>query len=528
MKRTALLILVFLLGCSKPDAWKIASPTDIPESDSAPKILKLLDMGSYSVPCCGKIRPDIPADGKVMTGETVLIRGSNFGRGPTVSIGDKACDIVARTEDGGIVVKVPSGVPEGAANVVVSNEYGASTARITVTRLAAVRVPGASMHLLDVATGNKVTDIPGTDTGARAVFSSTAPFLYVYTGGVAPSLLTVNLAAQGKPTIVNRQKLPAGRLFTMGLPGDSRFLIIAVEKGYEIFDLAHPEYPVVHSFIDWPRGIDPGKVVDMALAPDGKVLTILQKPNEIKMLDVQVWDKAAMPHDLGPVLKDAQAPMAKALAFLEKNGTTMWVATGDTPESLKVGYHPATIEVYGYTGPRDRTSQPEVRHLGTYRLSTEHYTPQFLVPATRGADRAEDARLSSGSFFLYVAAAHTELMTLGTNPLVSPSGIQQGTTMLAQTGNARYRLMRYDETSTEKTFWSTPRIVGALAISADGKKAVSVECEPIPDTTKSDVSFKCGYSMGPVKGDRVFVKEGTFTKERFLPPFRFGAAAVQE
>ena len=51
------------------------------------------------------------SDGSAVIGETLWIRGRQFGRQPTVTLGGKVAAVVSRTGDGGILVRVPVGTP---------------------------------------------------------------------------------------------------------------------------------------------------------------------------------------------------------------------------------------------------------------------------------------------------------------------------------------------------------------------------------------------------------------------------------
>ena len=82
-------------------------------------------------------------DGVAVIGETLWIRGRSFGRQPAVTVGGRPAAVLARTRDGGIVVRVPPATPSGSQPVVVSNEVGRGERPIAVRRYAAVLAPGA-------------------------------------------------------------------------------------------------------------------------------------------------------------------------------------------------------------------------------------------------------------------------------------------------------------------------------------------------------------------------------------------------
>ena len=101
----------------------MVSPRDLDEAAGRPRIDEIRDIGGSDIPAVGVLRL-ASSDGSAVIGETLWIRGSNFGRQPTVSLGGKAVTVVSRTGDGGILVRVPVGTPAGRQSLVVSQEDG--------------------------------------------------------------------------------------------------------------------------------------------------------------------------------------------------------------------------------------------------------------------------------------------------------------------------------------------------------------------------------------------------------------------
>ncbi|HWE30878.1 MAG TPA: hypothetical protein VHB97_22880, partial [Polyangia bacterium] len=119
---TVLLALSSLSGCAGAGFPEIIDVRYVTSSFGAPRISRIRDAGGPAVPESGAWQGE--PDGVAVPGELLVIEGDNFGRLPTVSIGGRATTIVARTAGGGIVARVPSGVPVGDATIVVSQPRG--------------------------------------------------------------------------------------------------------------------------------------------------------------------------------------------------------------------------------------------------------------------------------------------------------------------------------------------------------------------------------------------------------------------
>src|SRR5439155_17705710 len=111
-----------LAGCASSGLPDVVDGHEISTAFGPPRISRLRDVGAPRLPETGAWKGE--PDGVATPGELLLIEGENFGRLPTVSIGGRATTIVARTDGGGIVARVPTGVPVGDVPIVVSQPKG--------------------------------------------------------------------------------------------------------------------------------------------------------------------------------------------------------------------------------------------------------------------------------------------------------------------------------------------------------------------------------------------------------------------
>ena len=170
-------------------------------------------------------------DGVAVIGETLWIRGRAFGRQPAVTVGGRPAAVLARTRDGGIVVRVPPATPSGSQPVVVSNEVGRGERPIAVRRYAAVLAPGAG----EIGWAELGADGP-IAAGATAVRG--ARWLALSSDGRAAYLAeasrsivhVVEMPAPGGPKVVYRLDLGNEPIVALAAAGRAPVLAVVREK----------------------------------------------------------------------------------------------------------------------------------------------------------------------------------------------------------------------------------------------------------------------------------------------------------
>src|SRR5688572_8804565 len=121
MKRLGRGLMVIALvtsGCAGGGLPPVIDPADVAPQAGAPRITRIRDAGTVNLPRTGAI--DAITDGVASPGELLVIEGRGFGRQPTVLIGQRGADVLARTRGDGVVVRVPAGVESGLVDVTVS------------------------------------------------------------------------------------------------------------------------------------------------------------------------------------------------------------------------------------------------------------------------------------------------------------------------------------------------------------------------------------------------------------------------
>ncbi len=531
--------VVLLVGCTSSHPFRITNPMDLSEASSGPTITKILDLGNSDVPTAGDVART-GGNSQAVIGELLFVQGKEFGRGPSVSIGGLPAVVLARTENGGLLVRVPVGVPAGKQNVVVSTHKGVSSSPFEFRRFAAAGSPGnQKISLLEAPSFKETASIDIGAEPAAIEFSRTKPLMYVVTqtppscrekpagADCAPSLLTVDLTLADFP-VVQKQKLVSGTVLSFSQARTQDRAMVATTGGLQVVSLEY-RTPIVHQKAAWTAKT-PGKDVLQALiSPDGKTAAVLLRTeNKLSLFDVSVPD---VPKE-GPqinLLPEEKAPLVKTMAFHGTRSTqTLYVAAGDTPDSLVVGWHPGVVLSLELISARDRTEDPELKVVSTMPLPQEKVTPAHLAVSLLGATEVEDTQRTEWTHFLYISLVHGELMSFSTNPLSTPSGLQMGVELIDSLKMIGF-LSRLDHKQNFKAFSSDPAVIGALAPAQSGKELLSIRCVPHSAKEPLELSLECGlHVMNLHTGKGEFRPMGKLAKAQFSSPFSFGAVAVQE
>ncbi|MBU1241139.1 hypothetical protein KKF84_03170, partial [Myxococcota bacterium] len=419
LKSRCLIVLFALatLGCAKPQPMKITKTLDLPESDKAPVISTILDYGNYELPTDGSLE-QITGDGKFVPGELLIIRGKNFGRLPTVTIAEKATPILARLGDGAIVTRMPHGIEAGTQNVAVSTEKGLHQKPVKVVRYALAQAPGSKdVVLFDAWNFTKIKSYSVGNVLGIA-FSESSSYAYLVTGEKSGFvLLTMDLTAAPAPRFVDKKPFKGSTLLGFGYSASRKVFVAATNLGIKGFSVDSPGSPIPSPVQAWSKDIAAKDIIEAALSPDGKnVAIILTTDNTLALFDIQVLHNIKK----GPRLKlmpDAKVPLLKSLKFHnEKVGSSLYVLTGDTPASLKVGYHDNKVIVLEVISARDRTLDAKVKIEETRPMMFQKVTPSALTFASRGVSKMEDTAITKWTRYFYFSTFHAELLTLAKLP----------------------------------------------------------------------------------------------------------------
>jgi len=341
VRRAGLLTLAFA-ACAGPNHEIIEDRFDIYESSSSPEVTEVADVGGGDVALSGNLAMQRP-DGVAVIGETLWIRGRSFGRQPAVLVGGRPAAVLARTRDGGIVVRVPPATPSGSQPVAVSNEVGRGERPIAVRRYAAVLAPGAGeIGWAEVGPEGPIAAGTTPARGGRwLALSSDGRAAYV--AETARSSVNVyELPAAGGPKGVYRLDMGNDAIVALAASGRASLLAVVREKDVMLVDTSSPLRPARST----PRALPPAllrtHIVAADLSPDGKLLAVATaEGNRVVLLDMVPPGRAAVAGELA-VLPDVRESVLVDVAF-SPAGDTLWVLSGDTTRSRASGPQPTEL-----------------------------------------------------------------------------------------------------------------------------------------------------------------------------------------
>ena len=333
-------------ACASLEATSVVSPRDLDEATGTPRIDEIRDIGGTDIPAVGVLRL-ANSDGAAVIGETLWIRGGNFGRQPTVSLGGKAVAVVSRTGDGGILVRVPVGTPAGPQRLVVSQEDGETERPIQVRRLGVVMAKDRLAFLEMTPDGPRAFD--GTTVPGVQHLQLSADGRAAYAVDQGGALQVFEMPASGTPSAVFKLQLGPGVRGLFAASVAHRLLALRETELVEL-DTSSPLRPVVRSARAVPGWLTGETVIRVAASPDGRLLALaLAKRNRVLVFDVDnlrvlpapapVIDPPFVEMALFP---DVRAPVLVDLLF-SPEGDTLWVLSGAAERNKSLGPQPTTV-----------------------------------------------------------------------------------------------------------------------------------------------------------------------------------------
>ena len=325
------MLALSLCACASAGLPDVVDPLDIKAQSGTPTITRIRDAGSALVPRIGAI--DAVTDGVASAGELLVVDGRGFGRQPTVLVGGRPAEVLGRTRGGGVVVRVPRGVPTGLVDVSVTTSGGAARLATPMRRVAVAVVADKLRY---VTVGTDVTVVAGTlpVPGARAVrIDGSGAVAFVLADQGAASRVTVVDLGRTSPSSLGTLEIThrANALATAALA--SRLVVVG-DASLTLVDTTSVRRPVFYDAVPLPREAFGARAAE--LSPDGRVLALLLDGNRVAALDVSNPGPAQLV-SVVDVLPGERQALARALAF-SPDGQTLWVVSGASAET-----HPQVI-----------------------------------------------------------------------------------------------------------------------------------------------------------------------------------------
>ncbi|MCU1277861.1 MAG: hypothetical protein JWM53_1407 [bacterium] len=536
-------LLLLAAGCVTTGVPDVIDARDVSTTFGPPSISRIRDAGAVHLPQAGAWKAE--PDGVASPGELLVIEGDNFGRLPTVSIGGRATTIVARTGGGGIVARVPTGVPVGNVAIVVSQPKGRAQKTFPIRRFAVVAHAGL-VHFLRVDKDHaEVVGKPLELPGARLVrISADGAAAYVVSGrSDGDHLVAIDLCAPGGPRVAGEKKLAHhGALLTAAM--DAPIAAVVGDGEITIVSTRDARMPALFEPIDLPMGAKAPRAIE--LAPDGKMLALLVSDgNRLVVIDVSAPPASSVVTAVD-LLPDQKLPLVRDLAF-SSDGETLWIVSGDNDKSL-----PAL----------QPTRLTAVRILPQGEASAVSHQPSAPSATPTPADAKKNERLVSVWRTQSVpgAAAPLRLAVARGQPLASGTTIRmppdKAAVFLTSLNDAIFKLadvaldtpagakavaklwhppqpgivVRADINGGGGPLFATAEIGSALDLTPDAQLLVATAARVTPVPATNSVALDFGVTFAPIWGTTitpVFVPLEKLDPKELKPPFLLGDLRIQ-
>ncbi len=401
--------VVGIVACAAP-ATQIIDTRELTEAGRAPAIVDVVDLGGGDVPATGDLRPRA-SDRVAVIGEALWIRGRSFGRQPTVQIGGRPATVIARTGDGGILVRVPPGTPSGPQVVDVTQEYGRAERALTIKRYGALLSPG----------GNRIAWVEIDDSVAPASETEVpdARFLRLSADGRAAYVLSgsgrvtvIELPAPGGPALGQRLELGPDPIVGFTVAPAAHLGAVVRAADVVLLDLSSPLRPVRRAPLALPA--EARSPLRAELSPDGRLLAVVT-PRDRRLIFLDCDQMAVAATVALPIEAGGVADMV-----FSQDGSRLWVATGQIAPDRPLA-QPTRVHIVQFQGAgRARVAQTvEIPAAGAPgRLATGRVPPLasgaairlpsptvYLSAAVQGADRSAVFRVRSDDPALEILGA---------------------------------------------------------------------------------------------------------------------------
>ena len=528
-----------LVGCATNGFPDVIAVRDVSTTFGAPSVHRIRDLGTVRLPETGTWKGQ--PDGVAYPGELVLIEGDDFGRLPTVSIGGRATTIVARTDGGGIVARVPTGVPVGNVPIVVSQPRGRSQRSFPMRRLAVVAHAGQLWFLRVDKDHAEPFGKPLPVPGARVVrISGDGSAAYAVANRAdGDHLVTVDLCAPGGPRISDERKL-AHHAALLATAMDAPMAAVVGDGQITMVSTHDPQKPALFEPMDLPMGAKGPRAIE--LSPDGKLLALLvAEGNHLVAIDVSSPPNGDVITAVD-VLPDEKLPLVRDLAFAS-DGETLWIVSGDNQRSLPA-LQPTRLTAVRIL-PSDKpdalpppggkpAKAPAHRNLRILSLWRTQSVPGGAAPLRIAVARGQPVasgttiRLPPEKAAVFVTTLHDALFKL--------AGVDLDGNAAAKTVAKLWRppqpgiLVRADINGGGGPLFTTNEVLSALDLTPDAQLLVATAARVTPAPATGSVALDFGVTYAPIWGASiapVFVPLDKLNAKELRPPFLIGDLRIQ-
>jgi hypothetical protein len=523
-----------LLACPSEGFPPLVTGRAVPSSSSAPEIRAVHDIGSPSLIGARRI-PEGNSDGVASIGELVLISGDNFGRSPRVSIVGRVAEQVARTADGGIVVRIPQGIRTGGRAIEVRNAHGKSNTTFPIRRYTLATVPSDDkVHVFEV-TAEKLKRIgaPLTFKSAHLIRFCAGGQIALVSGRGEEGALVVShldMAAAGGPSRLGQQELPGKHMVALAAAEQVPVAVALSDSHLMFYDTRDPRGPTHFK----PQPLPPelkGELVAADMNPKGTLLAALvSKANKVVLYDVtkpntlrKLTETAVLPIGFAPLLKDLRFSI---------DSKTLWVLSGDNPRSRKLGRFPLRLTALKIE-MQQRGRAKSYGVLSVWRaLDVPHQAAPVALTVAKGQPVASGATVAipPANAAIFITVHDAKLLKLAKTPMDQRWGMQHVVKTLSgidQLGT----LVKTDINGKGGPVFTSPYLLGSLDLTSDSQMLVLTGARVVTQRRPAKVKLIYGVASTRVfgaKGDPPFIELATLDDPKNIArPFLLGDVRIQ-
>lgn len=329
------LIAVLLLASAAASAQtKIVPTASLPEAKGSADVRGIVRLGIRNV--SGATVPAGVTEGSAGPGELLLVSGSNFGKKPEVIVAGQKVEALARTADGGVVVRVPPATPIGDRQVVVKGDNGDPSSRgMSFKHYALVSIPKEkTVHVVEVGESSmRRAEKVAADNPEDLRFSSDSTAGYILNGkkGGEWTVIGVDVTLPtpvAKGVLLKRTSDVSAFLTARRAP----VMVIIDASGIDVFDTTDALAPKKVGGSPLPNALTDMKVQTAEISPDGKTIAVLgTTKNRMLVLRIGAGGKVEAAGPPVDALAGATTEHAVRAVRFSPDGKTAWVVSGDNP-----------------------------------------------------------------------------------------------------------------------------------------------------------------------------------------------------
>jgi hypothetical protein len=544
-------LVLGLLSCAHQDELpKVAVGKKVPRSSSPPEIEKVRDLGAVQL-AEGQPIPGDKGDGVAVVGELVLLTGAGFGLRPKVTVSGMVAEQVARTEEGGLVVRVPWGIRTGPQRFRVENPDGTSAVTFPVRRYALASVPSRDrVFVLEVSReqvqrfGEPLElENPGhiryCGDGQTAYVAGRSEANERRAGsGVSSSgdrgltVAVVDMVAPGGPRITATQPLPGEQL--VALTGADRIPVAMAlsDTHMLVLDTRDPQKPRRYEPRPLPAGLA-GEVLTAEMNPEGSLLAVLpRRGNDVVLYSVSGPEVELKELARTKVIPRTRTtlPLLRDLRF-SADSSTLWVVSGENARSRGRGRFPLRLTALKIQLER-KGSSTRFGVLSVWRgLDVPHQAAPVALAVARGQPTARGTTVSvpPAKAAVFITAHDAKLLRLRRTRLDRTRGLRRAVRILKGI-NPLGTLIKTDIEGRGGPEFSSPSLLGPLEITSDSQvllvagARVEAKGKPAPE-----LRLVYGVTAYRVFGKKepTFIQLAEVDPETLKRPFLLGDIRVQ-